>query len=178
MKILSLDLGTKTGFALLENGSVTSGTWLLATDKELREQKKAKRERCCEMRVEKLFKLVSQLMPADHVYFEDVQFCTSQAQAQLWASFRGAIMLAVCKPSCVVHAIPVGTLKKFATGKGNAQKDQMASALLQARPDFYAVGSGPKGEPQILDRVNMRPMDDNEVDALHLLNLARKELSC
>jgi hypothetical protein len=107
-------------------------------------------------------------MPVNHVFFEDVMFSSSTAQTQLWSSLRGAIMLAACKPWCAVHAIPVGTLKKFATGKGNATKEEMLSAFVYCNPFSDVLFEKPAGYA----------MDDNEVDALHLLNLARKELSC
>lgn len=47
--------------------------------------------------------------------------------------------------------VPVGTIKRHATGKGNAGKDQVIAAM-------RALGH--------------RPGDDNEADALALLTLA------
>jgi hypothetical protein len=151
LKILALDLGTKTGWALLKNGAVSSGTWLLANEKELRSQKKANLDRCCDMRPSQLQARVIQVGDVDWIYFEDVQFLSSQLQAQLWASLRCIVTLFY--PKIKLRAVPVGTLKKFATGKGNADK----AAMMAAIPGFTG--------------------DDNEADAIHLLHFARKELS-
>ena len=50
------------------------------------------------------------------------------------------------------QGIPVGTIKKHATGKGNASKDEMIAAARQ---------------------LGHSPADDNEADALALLAYAR-----
>jgi hypothetical protein len=163
MNILALDLGTKTGWALYSDRELTSGTWLLATEKELRQQRKENRDRCCDVRFSRLRELILKLPLLNYIYFEDVQFLTSQAQSQLWAGFRtvvtlmerGELSLAPLK----LVAVPVGTLKKFATGNGAAKKELMA-AFLQDR-----VGRSPIGR------------DDNEIDALHLLNFALTDLT-
>lgn len=160
MRVLSLDLGTKTGWAIYDSEvvspspQVTSGTWELMTARELRSQRKANRVRCCDARFITLHDRISMHMPVDWIYFEDVQFLTSQAQAQLWAGFRAMVTL-----FWRYHpvAVPVGTLKKFATGKGNAKKEAMAAAYYLKHPRHLA---------------NEAFKDDNEIDALHLLNYA------
>lgn len=65
-----------------------------------------------------------------------------------------AVLTAWCEQRGIPYAgIPVGTVKKFATGKGNASKHQM---MLAAQP-FKAVG------------------DDNEADAIHVARAAFHE---
>jgi hypothetical protein len=156
MRLLALDLGTKTGWALRsDSGEVTSGTKLLASPKELRQQKLAGLDRCCDMRPARLLEFIHGKY-AEHIYFEDVQFLSTQLQSQLWASLRAMVTLQY--PQAVVRAVPVGTLKKFATGHGNAKKEDMRAAWEMRT----ALDAGSK--------------DDNEIDALHLLALARKEL--
>lgn len=157
--MLALDLGTKTGWALLDQrGQVLSGTLVLAKAKEIKEQNG--RELDC--RYCRLAEFVSGLVRNNEVEvlgFEDVEFSTYTAQTQLWASLRGAVWSVGCGlPSLEIEAVPVGTLKKFATGHGNATKDMMAAALRRSHPDFF-VGSQP---------------DDNEVDAIHLLHYIQK----
>ena len=156
--LLALDLGTNTGYAYRSaGGDIVFGTWCLATDREMRAYKKAKHDfRGCDPRVCKL---------ADHVHglvtglgvsvlgWEDVMFSSSTAQTQLWASFRSVLWSLLCQRTGIEAVpLPVGTLKKFATGSGNATKEQMALALSLKFPDL-----------------DMSAYDDNAVDARHLL---------
>jgi hypothetical protein len=158
MRILALDLGTKTGWALRQDGGTTlSGTWVLATKEEVRQQRLDVLHRCCDVRFARLKALVDGLRPLNHCYFEDVEFSSSTQQTQLWASFRAVVVMMY--PGVNIHAVPVGTLKKFATGKGNADKDAMRAAMLPHQPASLVAG-----------------MDDNEIDARHLLRLALSEL--
>jgi len=153
LRILALDLGTRTGWALFDNGETQSGTWRLATPKEIKAQAAAKRERCCDIRAGRLRSLIEGVGPVDRIYFEDVQFVGSVMQVQLWSSLRAMLWLEACKTMAPrVVAVPVGTLKKFA-GKGNADKAYMARAA--AARGFF------KSEA-----------DDNEVDAWLLLQFA------
>lgn len=157
--MLALDLGTKTGWALLNReGIVVSGTLVLAKAKEIKEQNG--RELDC--RYCRLAEFVSSMVKSNGVEvlgFEDVEFSSYTAQTQLWASLRAAVWATGCGlPSLEIEAVPVGTLKKFATGHGNATKDMMAASLKRSHPEFF-IGSQP---------------DDNEVDAIHLLHYIQK----
>jgi len=85
------------------------------------------------------------------VAFEDVQFAKSLAQVQLWGTLRGAIWTAfdeVHPAQACFHFVscPTGTLKKFATGAGDADKKHMALAAQRVWPSYKFA-------------------DDNEVDA-------------
>ena len=60
-----------------------------------------------------------------------------------------ATLTAWCEHHSIAYeGIPVGTIKKFATGRGNAGKPEMIDAAVTA---------------------GFRPKDDNEADAIHLL---------
>lgn len=152
MNVLALDLGTKTGWALLKDGVVTRGTWKLATPKEITQQRLDNLDRCCDIRFARLQAYINGLGPLDWCAFEDVQFSVSTGQTQLWASFRAVVTL--MHPRVKLEAVPVGTLKKFGSGKGNATKEEMAASL----------PGGCEG------------LDDNAVDAAHLLNYMRQKL--
>lgn len=166
MKILSLDLGTKTGWAFWDGTFRHSGTQVLAKASEISEQVKAGLDRCCDMRPSRLRDFLDagfgpQKEHPEVIYFEDVQFLSTQYQAQLWASLRAVVSMRY--PQVRVVAVPVGTLKKFATGHGNAKKPDMWEALEEAEPrltDLVAEG---------------RKIDDNEVDAIWLLKFALKK---
>jgi hypothetical protein len=181
MRVLALDLGTHTGWALRDStGATTSGTWHLATEAELRLQRKGDLDRCCDCRFSRLHQRVSMCCVPDKldwIYFEDVEFFSSRMQTQLWAGFR--TVLTLLYPVIKIGAVPVGTLKKFATGKGNATKEQMALALIQRGVLYRGQEGVDKGEVEIYHcppGCGRPPVDDNEIDALHLLELAKKEL--
>lgn len=162
MRILALDLGTKTGWASYDatHRFRDGGTWRLATDKELRRQKLDGLDRCCDIRPARLLARVGGVV-ATHIFFEDVQFLSTQLQSQLWASLRAMVTLQ--HPTTVVRAVPVGTIKKFGSGHGNATKEMMAAAFAKKHPEILVARVG-------------CPPDDNEIDAQHLLDLAIKEL--
>ncbi len=160
--ILALDLGTKTGYAYNFNEEFFAGTWTLATDKELKAIRQPRLDRRRDPRVITLFRtLASEIGPwvrPEIVVFEDVQFASYTGQVQLWASLRAAVWLAFDAP-VNIECVPVGTLKKFATGHGGATKDSMANYLKAQHPECY------------------RPaLDDNAVDAAWLWIWAKERL--
>lgn len=172
--ILALDLGTRTGFALEgkpgEEPSV--GTWVLASDKELRESRKLRMDRRCDLRVSRLYKHLRELhtvFPLEWIVFEDVQFASSTLQVQLWSSLRAAVWL-MADLGVQIECCAVGTLKKFATGSGTADKDRMMRSLAAKNPRFV-LNSG-----SLFDTVRDTRIDDNAVDALHLLYWAQRLL--
>lgn len=150
---LALDIGTTTGWAIHKAGMVLSGSWLLASPKDLRQQRKHGMERRGDIR---FFRLRDHLKTAltshgiDTVVFEDVLFLSSQAQSQLWASLRAAVWLA--GESLRVECVHTGTLKKFATGAGNARKEAMVASVANLPPPWGRVAG-----------------DDNEADAVLIL---------
>lgn len=165
--IIALDLGTRTGVSMRHpDGAITGATWVLAKEKALREARAVGEDRSGDIRVVALDLLLDDAMRLSAVrqqgetlvVFEDVQFLSSQMQSQLWASFRTVLWLAAHRHGFEVLPVPVGTLKKFATGHGNATKDMMAAALAK------------KGEL-------LPAMDDNEVDARWLRRFAEAALN-
>ncbi len=94
--------------------------------------------------------------PVDMVVFEEVRRHIGTDAAHVYGG-----LMAVLTEWCEVHKIPyegvsVGTIKKFATGKGNADKKAMVE---------WAFGQG------------FSPIDDNEADALALHACKTAELS-
>lgn len=163
MRILALDLGTHTGYAYHGLGGFNSGTKILATPKQLREAKERRLDRRGDIRVIAFWEWLTQLHVEnqfDTVVFEDVQFSSSTAQTQLWSSFRAAVWLAF--PGVLIEAVPVGTLKKFASGSGAADKPTMLAALVRRFPEFITLG---------------KVQDDNEIDACWLYLWAGRNLS-
>ena len=144
--ILALDLGTRTGWALLDtNGTITSGT----------EQFKPQRFEGGGMRFLRFKRWLAELLTAcDHinaVYFEEVRRHAGVDAAHAYGGFMGHLT-AWCEHHGIPYqGVPVGTIKKHATGKGNAGKDEMIASVSQ------------RGH---------RPGDDNEADALAILHWA------
>jgi Holliday junction resolvasome RuvABC endonuclease subunit len=158
MNILALDLGTTTGWATNINGEVQCGAWKLATPKEVTIWGKARLTRRQDPRVDRLaIHLESFRDWAETIVFEDVQFASSTYQVQLWASLRAAVWLTFPRCRVIVDCVPVGTLKRFATGSGTASKEQMIAAAQKSLPG--------------------KAFGHDAADAFHLLRWAEKNLS-
>lgn len=143
MTILAIDLGTTTGFALrTAAGAIQSGIWSF----------KPSRFEGGGMRFLK-FKRQLDAVRAEHqdlrtVYFEAVRAHAGVDAAHAYGGFLGHLTA-----WCEQHEIPyegvgVGTIKKAATGKGNASKEEMIAAA-RAR--------------------GFEPIDDNHADAIAIL---------
>jgi hypothetical protein len=149
------------------DGSIltASGTWHLATEAELTDQRKSGQERTHDLRFSRLLDSIARQINqgVNRIIFEDVLFVRSQDQAQLWASLRSAIWATAHNCPIVVHGVATATLKKFATGNGGATKIDMALALAAAEPNLYLLNPD-----QTLRRPEGSVVDDNEVDAIWL----------
>ena len=143
--ILALDLGTVTGWALRHHGVVTSGT----------QSFKPQRYEGGGMRYLRFTRLLNEVLVSigciDSLYFEEVRRHVGTDAAHVYGGLL-AHLTAWCESQSIPYqGVPVGTIKKHATGKGNADKASMIAAM---RAKGYA------------------PADDNEADALALLHCA------
>ena len=146
--ILALDLGTQTGWALHgRDGDITSGS---ETFKPQRFEGGGMRY----LRFKRwLIEIKQSVDGIDAVFFEEVRRHAGVDAAHAYGGFM-AHLTAWCEHHQIPYqGVPVGTIKKHATGKGNANKEQMVAA---ARQRGHA------------------PTDDNEADAIALLYLARE----
>jgi Holliday junction resolvasome RuvABC endonuclease subunit len=144
--ILALDLGTTTGWALHHgDGTVSSGT---VAFRPQRFEGGGMRF----LRFKRWLNEVCSVSSDIHaVYFEEVRRHAGVDAAHAYGGFLGHLT-AWCEQHHIPYqGVPVGTIKKHATGKGNAGKPEMIAA---ARARGYA------------------PTDDNEADALALLHWA------
>jgi crossover junction endodeoxyribonuclease RuvC len=148
--LLALDLGTTTGFALrdLKSSTIISGIWSL---KNSRFEGGGMRY----LRFRKHLSEVQSAGPLTQVAFEEVRRHQGVDAAHVYGGLL-ATLTSFCEEHEVPYeGVPVGTIKKFWTGKGNASKDQMIEA---ARLHGYS------------------PVDDNEADAIAILHLKAKEI--
>lgn len=145
MNILALDLGTKMGWASLINGERKSGSVNFAGKKFDGKGKKYLNF------MNWLYSLTEPMPSLDAIYYEDVKRHNGVYAAHAYGGFE-AIITAWCEDAEVPYiSVPVGTIKKHATGKGNADKDMM---LEYARQLGY------------------NPSDHNEADAIHIRQYA------
>ncbi|SFM13476.1 crossover junction endodeoxyribonuclease RuvC [Nitrosomonas communis] len=144
--LLALDLGTNTGWALHHlNGTITSGT----------EQFKPQRFEGGGMRYLRFKRWLTEMKQCadgiDSVFLEEVRRHVGMDAAHAYGGFL-ATLTAWCEHHNIPYqGVPVGTIKKHVTGKGNASKEQMIASV------------------QLL---GYAPVDDNEADALALLHWA------
>ncbi len=183
MRICALDLGTNTGFAVgikgvndeLGHSLERVGTWTLATDKEIRESGKNRMRRRQDPRVTMLWNHLTQTHAQsnlDWIVFEDVQFASSTQQTQLWSSFRGCLWTFSFLYHINIECLATGKLKMFATGSGSADKTWMASALVRNHPTLFTLDAQRQVTYRFGEVGNI--LDDNAVDATHLLLWAMK----
>jgi crossover junction endodeoxyribonuclease RuvC len=148
MKILALDLGTNMGFAICgEGSSILSGVMNFKFDA---------RYEGGGMRYVRFNKWLSEMesFNFDMVVFEEVRRHAGTTAAHVYGGFM-ACLTEWCETNSIPYSgVSVGAIKKFATGKGNANKDAMIEA---ARSWGY------------------EPVDDNEADALAILHLTMTE---
>lgn len=144
--ILALDLGTQTGWATrTRDGAVVSGS----------ECFRPHRFEGGGMRYLRFKRWLTEIKQSvgdlDAVFFEEVRRHAGVDAAHAYGGFM-AHLTAWCEHHQIPYqGVPVGTIKKHATGKGNAGKDLMIAAALS------------RGHA---------PADDNEADALALLHWA------
>jgi Holliday junction resolvasome RuvABC endonuclease subunit len=143
---LALDLGTQTGWALSAiDQPITSGS----------ESFKPQRFEGGGMRYLRFKRWLTEVKQTvdtiDAVYFEEVRRHVGVDAAHAYGGFL-ATLTAWCEHHQIPYqGVPVGTIKKHATGKGNASKNEMISTVI---------------------KLGFNPADDNEADALALLHWA------
>ena len=141
--VLALDLGTTTGWALRgSDDHITSG---IMTFRPSRFEGGGMRY----LRFNGWLKEVARLGgPIDRIVFEEVRRHIGTDAAHVFGGLL-ATMTAWAELNTIPYeGVPVGTIKRFATGKGNADKAAMVAAV-RAR--------------------GFNPVDDNEADAIALL---------
>ena len=144
--VLALDLGTTTGWAMQSrDGQIAHGFVSL----------KPQRFEGGGMRYLRFKRWLSELqgMTGDigATYFEEVRRHAGVDAAHVYGGLL-ATLTSWCEHHNIPYqGVPVGTIKKHATGKGNAGKDEVIAAMRA------------KGHPVT---------DDNEADALALLHWA------
>ena len=141
--VLALDLGTTTDWALrFGDGSAISGTMTF----------KPGRFEGGGMRFLRFTDWLVEIAMHAHglrrVVFEEVRRHAGTDASHVYGGFLGTLTRWCEQHELPYQGVPVGTIKRFVTGKGNADKATMIAAM-RAR--------------------GFAPADDNEADALALL---------
>ncbi|WP_174515631.1 crossover junction endodeoxyribonuclease RuvC [Wolbachia endosymbiont of Cardiocondyla obscurior] len=141
-QLLTLDLGKQTGWAILKDGVIQSGSESFHGSRfsgggmhflNFRRWLNEMRERFSDI---------------EAVYFEEVRRHLGTDAAHCYGGFL-AHLTAWCEENNIPYqGVPVKTIKRFITGKGNANKSEVIEAVR---------GKG------------FFPQDDNEADALALM---------
>lgn len=138
--MLALDLGTTTGFAVGSPNNIVTGTWDL----------KPGRGDGGGMRFVKFRARLNELhaaMKFSAVFYEEVRKHRGTAAAHVYGGLQ-AVLTEWCEHNGVPYeGVPVQTIKKFATGKGNADKEAVKAYVRT---------------------LGYEPADDNEADAIAL----------
>jgi hypothetical protein len=141
--ILALDLGTSTGWAIkLAGGSIESGTASFRPSRYDGGGMRYLRFRGW------LSGIAADAAGIEAIYFEEVRRHIGTDAAHLYGGFL-ATLTAWCEQNGIPYeGVPVGTIKRHVTGKGNADKRTVIEAV-RAR--------------------GYHPNDDNEADAIAIL---------
>ena len=151
MTICALDLATTTGYASVSHGIVMSGTFKCR-------QSSKEPWGLCFLRFKRFLREWLIQEKPEQLWYEDVRRWSSGDAAKAYCGLR-AVMLMECEAHGVeVIGAAVGTIKKSFTGKGNATKQDMI--------DVACVKYG------------NHITDDNEADALAILELAIQNNPC
>jgi hypothetical protein len=154
MRLLALDLGTTTGYALLDGQAIISGSMSF----------KPQRFEGGGMRYLRFKRWLDDVNDPGfgkqngkitEIVFEEVRAHKGNAAAHAYGGFLASLTTWCEERNIPYTAVPVSHIKKFATGKGNAGKPAMIEAVT---PWGY------------------KPVDDNEADAIALLHLKMSEL--
>ena len=145
MKILSLDIASTTGWCL---DKYLYGTWDFKTRKD-------------ESMGMKLIRFLAKLKEVYELENFDIVVYERPAGRHAHAIIHQAKLIGVLEQFCEENNVEyksysASEIKKFATGKGNANKQQMIDA---AKHKYHYLGN-----------------DDNEADAMHMRYLAKEEL--
>lgn len=143
MKILSLDIATKTGWKT----ETASGVWDLRPNRGESEG----------MRVVRFKSKVKEIIAIEGIDLISYERPAGMHKSSIMVASE---MVGVLKDLCIELKINLACysaseIKKFATGKGNANKDAMISAANQ---------------------LGYLPQDDNEADAIMLYLLTKKDI--
>ena len=152
MRLIAIDPGTHCGWATWDGSHVQSGVEVFKT----------KRGQSPGIRLYNfgawLSRVCQHIRP--HIVIYEEPFLRGGAASDFLRELVGMLKAQVAAAEAEYTSVAVKTLKKWATGSGNASKDKMCFHARLMWADCY--------EPAA-------PLDDNEADALLILAWAREQ---
>lgn len=149
MTLLALDLGTNTGYALQQNGNTVSGVANFKTDRYSGGGMRF-------LRFRRWLDEMHASVKVSEVAFEEVRRHIGTDAAHVYGGLM-ATLTAWCEENKIPYqGVSVQAIKKFATGKGNADKDAVVAAVAK--------------------KWGYKPQTSDEADALALLHLRLYEV--
>lgn len=148
MKILAIDFGNKMGFSGLNQNKIVSGTINHKNTKDLAGHQYLHFRYW-------LNSFIGNFLP-DVIYYEDVRRHLGTDAAHVYGGYLATLQAFCCEKNIKLVPVAVGTIKKHWTGKGNANKYEM---IQEARKRGF------------------QPIDDNEADALAILDYAKTHVN-
>lgn len=149
MRLIALDIATKTGWASSSDGNISSGVWNLSISGDESNG----------IRLKKLWNKLNtthETQTIKYVVYEQPSNLRGHAQ-RILPALQGVVEL-WCVLNGILHrSFSPTEIKKHATGSGKANKNEMIMAAIKKWPDMEIVSP-------------------DQVDALFLLDLAQKVL--
>lgn len=152
-KILALDLATTTGFAILANGLITSGSTSFARRPPTK-TREIEHAGAMFARFDGWISAQLQMSKCEEVVYEEVFRFMSSASAHTFCGFRSIMLLNCATAGIRATGYSPTTIKKSFTGSGNAKKEDM---ILEAQTRW--------------SEQELTIIDDNQVDAIAILHL-------
>jgi Holliday junction resolvasome RuvABC endonuclease subunit len=150
IRALALDMATKTGYAILEDGQVRGGVYEV-------KRRKGRRHLADEHEGKEyadfqawLARIVAKVQP-QAIFYELPSMFKNPKTGYKPIAFRGFLMAEAARGSYPVYGYHITSVKKTATGNGHAGKAEMIEAAKQQFPQLEIL-------------------DDNMADALHVLS--------
>lgn len=150
-RVLALDLATVTGFALIANGVITSGS----QDFTRKPPTKSRLPEHVGASFSKFDNWLAERIRDDKphiVIFEEVFRWSSSSAAHCFGGYRGIMMKQLARQGMHCYGYSPSQIKKSWTGNGNAKKELMMETTLMRFPDLDLT-------------------DSNEADAIALMFL-------
>lgn len=146
--ILAIDPGTKCGWAAGNCEAILGGgTWDLTS-------KHHESHGMRFWRFQQKLHFINCITPLFAIVYEEVRMHRGVQAAHIYGGFEAHIQSFCMEHTLIYISVPVGTIKKHITGKGNASK----SAVIKA----------------VRTKLKVPVDDDNHADALALFDYARK----